>query len=177
MSRETLSCLDAKVSVAVNVVSALMTEMDKDESSKVNCVIARFRLQDGVMNDRVIFADTTKMRIEGSAKVDFRERTLDVEAGPKAKQPEFFSLAVPVGLSGTFDEFGLDIDPVVLTGKAVPFLTSPLHVPLRRIFVKGEPADGKEACAKVWGARDGVGSDEGGETTADKGAEPSADDE
>ncbi|MEA3275638.1 MAG: hypothetical protein U9Q81_10200 [Pseudomonadota bacterium] len=66
---------------------------------------------------------------------------------------------------------------MVLTGKAVSFVTSPLHVPLRRIFVKGEPADGKEACAEVWGGRDGVGSDEGGETTADKGAEPRADDE
>lgn len=31
---------------------------------------------------------------------------------------------------------------------------SPLHVPLRRIFVKGEPADGNDACADVWKVRD-----------------------
>lgn len=157
---------------AVNVISALLSEMDKDESSKVNCVIARFRLQDGVMNNRVIFADTTKMRIEGSAKVDFRQRTLDVEAGPKAKKPELFSLAVPVGLSGKFDDFGIDINPVVLTGKTVSFLTSPLHVPLRRIFVKGEPADGEAACAEVWAVRGDAGPTVGGGEAAAREAEP-----
>jgi len=148
---------------AVNVVSALMSEMDKEESSKVNCVIARFQLKDGVMNDRVIFADTTKMRIEGSAKVDFRERTLNIEAGPKGKKPEFFSLAVPVGLSGKFDDFGIDLNALVLTGKSVSFITSPLHVPLRRIFVKGEPEDGEEACAEVWGNPDAEVSEPGKE--------------
>jgi hypothetical protein len=39
---------------------------------------------------------------------------------------------------------------VVLTTKAVAFATSPLHVPLRRIFADGEPADGEEACRAVW---------------------------
>ncbi len=137
---------------AVNVISALMTEMDKDEASKVNCVIARFQLTDGVMNDRVIFADTTKMRIEGSAKVDFHERTLKIKAAPKAKNPEFFSLAVPVGLSGKFDDFGISINPVVLTGKTVAFVTSPLHVPLRRLFKRKKPEDGAQACAEAWRA-------------------------
>jgi hypothetical protein len=36
----------------------------------VNGYRNRFQLADGVMNDRVIFADTTKMRIEGSATKD-----------------------------------------------------------------------------------------------------------
>ena len=139
---------------AVNVISALMSEVDKDEASTVNCVIVRFQVDQGVMQDRVVFADTTKMRVEGSADVDFRQRTLDVRAKPKAKKPEFFSLAVPVGLKGEFDDFGIKINPVVLTGKAISFVTSPLHVPLRRIFKKGEPADGAQACVEAWSIRD-----------------------
>lgn len=139
---------------AVNVISALMTEVDKDEASEVNCVIVRFKIDNGLMQDRVVFADTSKMRVEGSAVVDFRQRTLDVRAGPKAKRPEFFSLAVPVGLSGSFDDFGVDINPIVLTGKAISFVTSPLHVPIRRIFRRGEPEDGAQACAQAWGATD-----------------------
>jgi len=137
---------------AVNVITALMQEMDKGEASKVNCVIVRFRVDDGLMQERVVYADTTKMRVEGTAEVNFKNRTLDVSAKPKAKRPEFFSLAVPVGLSGKFDEFGLDINPVVLTGKAISFVTSPLHVPIRRLFKKGEPPDGQQACAEIWGA-------------------------
>ena len=137
---------------AVNVLSALLTKMSDKNHSKVNCVVARFELDKGVMNDRIVFADTTKMRIEGSAQVDFNTRAIDVAAKPKPKRPEFFSLAVPVGLSGTFDDFGIDLNPVDLTAKTLGFVTSPLHVPLRRIFTEGEPADGEAACRQVWGA-------------------------
>ncbi len=135
---------------AVNVISALMSEVDKNEASKVNCVIVRFQIKDGVMHERVLFADTSKMRVEGSAEIDFKRRTLDVRAAPKAKRPEFFSLAVPVGLSGEFDDFGIDVNPVILTAKAVSFVTSPLHVPLRRIFKRGVPENGAQACTAAW---------------------------
>jgi uncharacterized protein involved in outer membrane biogenesis len=145
---------------AVNVIKALMQEVDKDETSKVNCIIVRFRATDGLLQERVIYADTTKMRVEGQAEVNFRDRTLDVKAKPKGKRPEFFSLAVPVRLSGEFDDFGLDINPVVLTGKAISFVTSPLHVPIRRIFRKKEPADGQEACAAVWSEKNPEDLDE-----------------
>jgi uncharacterized protein involved in outer membrane biogenesis len=139
---------------AVNVITTLMKEVDKEEASKVNCVIVRFKADDGVLQHRIVYADTTKMRVEGEARVDFKARDLDVKAAPTAKRPEFFSLAVPVGLSGEFDDFGLDINPLVLTGKAVSFITSPLHVPVRRIFREKEPADGEAACAQVWSVAD-----------------------
>ena len=142
---------------AVNVITALVSEVDKDKASKLNCVILRFRIDEGLMQDRVVFADTSKMRVEGSAQVDFKRRVLKVYAAPKGKRPEFFSLAVPVGLSGQFEDFRVDVDPVVLAGKAISFVTSPVHVPLRRIFKKGEPADGSLACAEAWRSRVGNG--------------------
>jgi len=73
-----------------------------------------------------------------------------MRAKPKAKRPEFFSLAVPVGLSGEFEDFDITVNPVVLGGKTISFVTSPVHVPLRRIFKKGEPEDGKQACTQAW---------------------------
>jgi len=158
---------------AVNVITALVKEVDKDEASKVNCVIARFKIEDGLMQERVVFADTSKMRVEGSAEVDFRERALDVRAAPKAKRPEFFSLAVPVGLSGPFEDFHIKVNPVVLTGKAIAFVTSPLHVPLRRIFKRSEPADGAIACAEAWSTRDSELQDGEGFTPVSEGGSSS----
>ena len=141
----------------MNVITALVSEVDKDKASRLNCVILRFRIDEGLMQDRVVFADTSKMRVEGSAQVDFKQRALKVYAAPKGKRPEFFSLAVPVGLSGQFEDFRVDVDPVVLAGKAISFVTSPVHVPLRRIFKKSEPADGSLACAEAWRSRVGDG--------------------
>lgn len=138
---------------AVSVLSALMKEVDKDKQSRVHCVIASFALDDGLMQERVLFADTTRMRVEGTAEVDFKERTLRVRAGPRAKRPEFFSLAVPVGLRGRFDDYRFNINPIELTGQALSFITSPAHVPLRRIFKRGEPVDSETACATAWAQR------------------------
>ena len=77
---------------------------------------------------------------------------------PEAKSAELFALATPVGMSGSFDDFKVKINPVELTGSAISFVTSPLHVPVRKLFEKEEAADGEKVCAKVWGAKfDGAG--------------------
>lgn len=135
---------------AINIMSSLLKNADKDDSSKVNCVVARFALNEGKMREKVIFADTTKMRMAGTAEADFKERTIEVKVAPKAKKAQFFSLATPVGMRGHFDDFSLSINPLSLTTTVVSFITSPLHVPVRRLLNKGLPEDGLEACQAMW---------------------------
>jgi uncharacterized protein involved in outer membrane biogenesis len=137
---------------AVNVVSSLMSEVDKSEHSKVNCIVVGFTADAGVMQQKVIFADTSEMRIGGKAKVDFRKKTIEIYAAPKAKKPQFFSLATPVGMSGTFNEFGVSLNPIELTATAVSFITSPLHVPVRSLFSEDKEVDGEQACKIAWKA-------------------------
>jgi len=137
---------------AVNLISSLLKKSDKDQSSKVNCVIARLSFDQGMMREKVIFADTTKMRMAGTAEANFKDRTIKVKVAPKAKKAEFFSLATPVGVEGSFDDFNLSINPLGLTKTIVSFITSPLHVPVRRLFKKGLPEDGLGACKAMWEA-------------------------
>jgi hypothetical protein len=105
------------------------------------------------MQERTIFMDTTNMSIEGEATINFKTRQLDLRAAPKAKRPEFFSLATPIKMSGKFDDFGVKINVIRLAGTTVSFVTSPLHVPLRRIFAREIPEDGREACLEAWSKR------------------------
>lgn len=141
---------------AVNLMTSLLESADKEKSSKVNCVIGRFVLDQGMMKDKVIFVDSTKMRMMGTAEANFQDRTIKVNLTPQAKRPEFFSLATSVGLSGTFDNFNISLNPLSLTATAVSFITSPLHVPVRRLFTKGLPDDGYEACKAMWDASDKI---------------------
>ena len=94
--------------------------------------------------------DTSNMRIAGKADVDFRSHKLKILLVPKAKKPQFFSLAVPIRVEGSFNDFGLGIGLSRLTGAVFSFITSPVHVPVRRVFVGTIPEDGKEACLKAW---------------------------
>ena len=135
---------------AVNLISSIMTEVSEEEQSEINCVVVRFDMQDGIMAEEAIYMDTSNMRIAGKADVDFKERTFKVIMAPKAKKPEFFSLAVPIKVDGTFEDFGFGIGLTRLTGAVFSFVTSPLHVPIRRVFVDEVPEDGEEACRQAW---------------------------
>ncbi len=135
---------------AVNVLTSLLRKLDESQSSKVNCVIARLQLEDGVMHDRILFADTSRMQVEASATIDFRKQMLDIRARPRPKKAQFFSLATPARLTGRFDNFRIHLNPVELGGTIFSFVTSPLHVPLQRLFGGEIPADGQEACRKAW---------------------------
>jgi uncharacterized protein involved in outer membrane biogenesis len=161
---------------AVNVVSSLMSEMDKSEHSRVNCIIVGFSAEAGVMQQKVIFADTSEMRIGGKAKVDFRNKTIEIYAAPKAKKPQFFSLATPVGMTGTFDKFGVSLSPIDVTATVVSFITSPVFVPIRSLFADDKEVDGEQACKIAWQAvqNDDLGAVPGSKTGAKTGAGSSA---
>lgn len=135
---------------AVNLISAIMTEVAEEEQSKINCMVVRFGMEDGVMEEKAIYMDTSNMRVAGKADVDFKKRSFKIFMVPKAKRPEFFSLAVPIKVDGKFDDFRFGIGLVPLTTSIFSFVTSPIHVPFRRVFTDKVPEDGREACMKAW---------------------------
>jgi len=135
---------------AANLLSALASEVDEEPSSTINCLVASFGMEDGLMQERALFLDTTHMSIEGEANINFKTRVFKVKAAPKAKRPEFFSLATPVKVGGSFEDFKIGINKLRLTTSLASFITSPLHVPVRRLFVGERPQDGREACKMAW---------------------------
>ena len=96
---------------AVNLLSAVVNKTDKDSHSRVNCVVASFDLNDGLMQQKALFVDTSKMQIEGQAEVNFKSREIKLYVSPAAKKVEFFSLATPVKVSGSFEDFDIGIIP------------------------------------------------------------------
>jgi len=135
---------------AVNLISSIMTEVSEEEQSEINCLVVRFDIDDGVMKEKAIYMDTSNMHIAGKADIDFKTRELDIIMVPKSKKPEFFNLAVPIKVHGEFDDFGLGIGLGRLTEAIVSFITSPVHVPIRKIFADEIPEDGQEACRQAW---------------------------
>lgn len=64
--------------------------------------------------------------------------------------PEFFSVAIPMKLKRSSADFGIKIGVFRMAGQVVSFVTSIIHVPIRRVFTEEEPADGVEACKIAW---------------------------
>jgi len=131
---------------AVNLLSAIATNSSK-EPSRINCIISQLTLRDGILIPETFVIDTSKIRICGKGEADFKARELAFNIAPRAKKPEFFSLATPFKMHGSFTDFSMGIDLPGLVGTSISFITSPLHVPLRRLGKTGAiPTDGSDIC-------------------------------
>lgn len=131
---------------AVNLLTAVLPKLDSEATSKVNCAVFRFDIKDGKMKEDAIFVDTSKMQVSGEAQVKFKTSEVYLAMAPKAKKAEFFSLATPIQVKGTFNDYKIGVPPGGLIGTALRFITSPIVVPIQRIFSERVAADGHAAC-------------------------------
>ncbi len=133
---------------AVNVLVALIPVVDPGKTSKVNCAIGRFELNDGMLKDRIILLDTGRMRVTGKGSVDFSAETLNLRLRPQAKTAQFLSLATPIQVSGTFRNFKIGVSPGDVLETIGRLATSIIWVPLQKLAGKKIPRDGSDVCGE-----------------------------
>jgi uncharacterized protein involved in outer membrane biogenesis len=131
---------------AVNVLMALLPAVDSTHESKVNCAIGQFTLQDGKLSHKRIIVDTSRMRAIGKGNADFNTEQLQFRIKPRAKTPQFLSFAIPVEVSGSFDDFSVGVRAGDVLEVAGDMLTSVIWVPLQSLFGKTRPEDGSDVC-------------------------------
>ena len=134
---------------AVNLLVALLPAVDSSKASKVNCAIGRFALKDGKLNDEIVLIDTSRMRVVCKGSADFADEKIMLHMQPKAKKPQFLSLATPINVSGNFDNFNVSVEASEIIGTIGRFGTSLVWVPIQMLFGKDIPADGSDVCAEV----------------------------
>ena len=142
---------------AVNLLSSVVSSAIKDDQQpQVNCAISRFRLENGLMTAEQLAVDTSRIRICGEGEISFIDETFDLVVKPKAKRPEFFSLATPLAVRGEFDDFRIGMKTGVLSlgTTATKFVISPVTTPFKRLFRKDLPEDGADICSLPIGPRD-----------------------
>jgi hypothetical protein len=86
------------------------------------------------------------MRVSGKGGADFRDETLAFRLQPQAKGAQFFSLATPVDVTGTFTDFsvGPGVGDVLLT--LARFFGSVVVVPFQWLTEGPIPRDGADVC-------------------------------
>ena len=135
---------------AVNLIAAITASAEsknKGRASKINCVVCRWSVKDGILKPDAFVIDTSKIRICGEGKVDLNKERIDLVVAPYPKKPEFFSLATPLAVKGTFADFKMGIQSGGLIGTTIRFITSPFVVPFARLIDKGLPEDGSDVCS------------------------------
>jgi len=134
---------------ANNLFLLILPEIRKKES-RVNCVVALMDLEDGIMKEDFFGIDTTKVWMHGNINVDFANEYLVLSLYPRSKTARMFAVQAPIRVQGKFDDIGLITNPVDITAAYVSFITSPLHVPARRVFGDNVPDDASEICEQFY---------------------------
>jgi AsmA family protein len=134
---------------AVNLLAALVPAVDPSSQSVVNCAIARFDLHDGTLKQDKILMDTSRMRVHGQGMVDFNTEVLALRLVPTAKTPQFFSLATPIGVSGTITDFKIGVSGSDVAETVGRLFSSVVVVPVESLFGRKLPRDGADVCANA----------------------------
>ncbi len=130
---------------AVNLITAALSR-GKANESQINCVVGRWTLKEGLLTPDIFLIDTTKIRIYGKGQINFNKNYIDIKVAPAPKKPEYFNLATPLQIQGSFAKPGVGIQPGGLFGTTVKFLVSPVTVSMKKIVNKILPADGSDIC-------------------------------
>jgi hypothetical protein len=115
-------------------------------ASPLNCVVGHFDLAGGRLESRRIVIDTVNTRTEGSGSADFATEALRLRFVPRPKVPQFFSLATPVEVAGTFDDYAFGLRTADVLATAVRWAASPIVVPIQRLAGPRIPPDGSDVC-------------------------------
>ena len=75
-----------------------------DDDLKLNCVVMRLPVENGLMTTEAILVDTAAVTVGVSGEIDLGKETLDLKVTPQAKQTSLLSLAVPVRVGGTLND-------------------------------------------------------------------------
>lgn len=132
---------------AVNVLVALLPTIDPKNESTVNCAIGRFNLDRGRLNQKQFVIDTSRMRVTGNASANFADEKLDIRLQPQAKTAQFLSLATPISVRGSFNQFDVSVNPGDIVQTMLRLATSVVWVPIKKLFSEKVPANGSDVCA------------------------------
>jgi uncharacterized protein involved in outer membrane biogenesis len=68
--------------------------------SRLDCVIARFDVRDGIAESQTLLVDTPDAIVTGTGSIDFTRETIDLRMQPRAKHRSLVGLATPFTIRG-----------------------------------------------------------------------------
>jgi hypothetical protein len=124
--------------------------IDPSTESRLNCAVAVFDIKGGVARSAAFFADTTRVRIIGELEAHLATQRLSGRLSPQSKNPELFTVAPTVTLSGMLDSPKVAVAPQALMTLPLRFF-APLHsFAFDWLTSRGAPADGTAGCRQAF---------------------------
>jgi len=134
-----------------NVVFAILPAPADTRTKKLNCMVVRFDVADGVMQSKTVMLDSTDVIVRGKGTIDLVNRQIDMLVGPQAKREKFLSMSTPVKITGPWSDFQIGVVPGGLMATAFRWYMNLIYVPFKWLTGERFPADGYQTCFNEMG--------------------------
>ncbi len=134
---------------ALNIFTALMTEVREEAGSTINCIVGRFTGQNGILKPSLLVIDTTRVRAAGSGQIDLRNDGINLVLVPRIKRAKLLSLDTPVVVQGTFSDYDIELTSADALKASARLAFELFYIPVALILksgIKVLPADGHDLC-------------------------------
>jgi uncharacterized protein involved in outer membrane biogenesis len=128
------------------VIAVLPTPADRENRKKLNCMVANFSVDDGVMKSNTVLLDTTQVIVRGRGDIDVASQTLDMMVAPQAKREKFFSMSTPITITGSWDDFQVGVTKGGAMATVFRLYMALIYVPYKWVTGERFPADGLATC-------------------------------
>jgi len=137
--------------IAADLLNNLVPGGDDSGRTQLNCLVARFDVEDGVATSRALLFDTALTTTAGGGIIDLGKEEADLTIKPRPKDASLLSLAVPISVYGPLTDLGFTLKKEeAILGLAGSLLGSALLGPVGLIvpFVSAGAGDGN-ACVEA----------------------------
>ncbi|MGE5159890.1 MAG: AsmA family protein [Betaproteobacteria bacterium] len=131
---------------SANLVLQLLPLVDTRARPEINCIVGRFDLERGDLNDDVILVDTTAVRIRGVGHANLATEELEFVFRPRAKGFALFRLQTPLRVTGTLDDQRFGFERSDVPESVLRLIASPILLPIERLTLGPLPRDGADVC-------------------------------
>ncbi|MBG6222946.1 MULTISPECIES: AsmA family protein [unclassified Janthinobacterium] len=130
--------------MGLNIGSIVLTKMVGDKQVKLNCMVADFAVDKGLMRTRQFLVDTDDAVLHVDGTVSLANERLDLTLRPDSKGLRIFSLRSPLYVQGTFSKPEVSVDKGVLALRAGGALALAVVAPVAALLplVNTGPATG-----------------------------------
>lgn len=131
------------------IFSLLRTTTTSGSDKKMNCLVTRLEVEDGVMSSKNILLDSTDIIVHGRGSIDLGKRQLDLLFAPQAKVEKFLSVSAPIEVKGPFDDFRIGVTRGGFVMTLFRWYMNLIYVPYKWLTGERFPADGLATCYRA----------------------------
>ena len=133
---------------ASNLIFALLAA-EGESGKKMNCMVGRFDVENGVMNSKSTFLDSTEVIIRARGNIDLANRELDLLIAPQSKREKFLSVSTPIAVTGPFSDFSVGVAPGGFLTTMFRWYYGLIYVPWKWLTGERFPPGGIATCYKA----------------------------